>query len=103
MQQGTSLIVRKGPTLTDDTHALSMRTGSRPNQGLITTIRLAPADAEGDAVRHITTTVAPGGLASETLAVSPDSRLLAANPIFDPRAGLSLYQIDPATGELTLV
>jgi Lactonase, 7-bladed beta-propeller len=86
----------------------------RTNQGLITTIRVAPADASGEALRHVTTAVSPGGLATETIAVSPDGRLLAAlsmrntgqlpnDPIFDRRAGLSLYRIDAANGALSLV
>jgi DNA-binding beta-propeller fold protein YncE len=84
------------------------------NQGLITTIRVAAADATGDALKHVTTAVSPGGLATETIAVSPDGRLLAAlsmrntgqptsSPIFDNKAGLSLFRIDAATGALMLV
>jgi DNA-binding beta-propeller fold protein YncE len=86
----------------------------RTNQGLITSVRLAPADATGEALRHVTTAVSAGGLASESIAVSPDGRFLAAlslrntgqlpnDPIYDKRAGLSLFRIDAATGVLTLV
>jgi DNA-binding beta-propeller fold protein YncE len=86
----------------------------RTNQGLITSIRIAPADAVGDDIKHVTTAVSPGGLASESIAVSPDGTLLVAlslrntgqlpkDPIYDPRASLSLFRIDPTNGELKLV
>jgi DNA-binding beta-propeller fold protein YncE len=86
----------------------------RTNQGLITTIQVAAADAMGAAIRHVTTAVSLGGLATETIAVSPDGQLLAAlsmrntgqlvgDPLYDRQAGLTLYRIDPATGALSLV
>jgi DNA-binding beta-propeller fold protein YncE len=83
------------------------------NQGLITSIRVADPASSGDAARHFVSAVAPGGLASETIAVSPDGRLLAAlamrntgqltsDPIYDPRAALRLYSIDAGSGALVL-
>jgi DNA-binding beta-propeller fold protein YncE len=82
------------------------------NQGLLTTIRVAAPDAPADKVQHFTVAVAEGGLASETIAISPDGRFLVASsmrntgklksdPVYNPEASLGLYQINPQTGVLT--
>jgi hypothetical protein len=84
------------------------------NSGLLTSIRVADPTSGHDRARHLVAAVALGGLNSETIAVSPDGRLLAAlslrntgrlesEAFYDPRAALRLYRIDASTGELTLL
>jgi Lactonase, 7-bladed beta-propeller len=81
------------------------------NQGLLTTIRVAAPDTPADKVQHFTVAVAEGGLASETIALSPDGQFLVtssmrntgklkSDPIYNPEASLGLYQISPETGVL---
>jgi hypothetical protein len=82
------------------------------NQGLLTTIRVAAPDTPADKVQHFTVAVAEGGLASETIAISPDGQFvvtssmrntgkLKSDPIYNPEASLGLYRIDPETGVLS--
>ncbi|MFM7423551.1 MAG: beta-propeller fold lactonase family protein [Elainella sp.] len=79
------------------------------NQGLLTTIRVATPDAPADKAQHFTVAVVEGGLASESIAISPDGQFLVvssmrntgklkSDPIYNPEASLGLYQINPETG-----
>jgi DNA-binding beta-propeller fold protein YncE len=81
------------------------------NQGLLTTIRVAAPDTPTDKVQHFTVAVTEGGLASETIAISPDGQFivtssmrntgkLKSDPIYNPEAALGLYRIDSTTGVL---
>jgi DNA-binding beta-propeller fold protein YncE len=81
------------------------------NQGLLTTIRVAATDAPVDKAQHFTVAVVEGGLASESIAISPDGQFLVtssmrntgklkSDPIYNPEASLGLYQINSETGVL---
>jgi DNA-binding beta-propeller fold protein YncE len=81
------------------------------NRGTLTTIRVAAPEKEGD-YQNFAIAVTEGGLASETIAVSPDGQLLATSNmrntgqlksslIYDPEASLNLYRIDSTSGVLT--
>jgi Lactonase, 7-bladed beta-propeller len=84
------------------------------NTGLLTSIKIADPSSSGDAVKHFVSAVVAGGLNAETIAVSPDGKLLAALALrntgrlkseatYDPKAALRLYRINATSGELTLV
>jgi DNA-binding beta-propeller fold protein YncE len=86
----------------------------RVNQGLITSVRMASPDAPASAVNHQVAAVSPGGLSSESIAVSPDGRSLVAlamrntgqlknDPIYDKRASVLHFRIDSSNGTLTLL
>ena len=81
------------------------------NSGILTTIRVASTEEKGDR-QNFAVAVAEGGLASETIAVSPDSQFLAtsnmrntgqleSDPLYDSEASLNLYSIDDTSGILT--
>lgn len=84
------------------------------NQGLLTTIRVAAPDVSIDQAQHFTVAVTEGGLASETIAISPDGQFLIvssmrntgklrSDPIYNPEASLGLYRLNPETGALSKI
>ncbi|MEM6256674.1 MAG: beta-propeller fold lactonase family protein [Cyanobacteria bacterium P01_D01_bin.156] len=84
------------------------------NQGVLTTVRVAASDAPAEQAQHFTVAVAEGGLASETIAISPNGQFLVvssmrntgklrADPSYDPEASLGLYRINPETGVLSRI
>jgi DNA-binding beta-propeller fold protein YncE len=81
------------------------------NQGLLTTIQVARSNLPTDKAQHFTVAVSEGGLASESIAISPDGQFLVtssmrttgklkSDPTYSPEASLGLYQINPKTGVL---
>ena len=80
------------------------------NRGTLTTIRVASLESEDR--QNYSVAVAEGGLASETIAISPNGQflvssnmkntgLLESDPLYDPKASLNLYSIDETSGVLT--
>ena len=80
------------------------------NRGTLTTIQVASLEEEEQ--QNLTVAVAEGGLAAETIAVSPDGQFLVSSnmrntgqlesdPLYDPEASLNLYSIDSTSGVLT--
>ena len=79
------------------------------NRGTLTTIRVASPEEEQ---QNFAVAVTEGGLASETIAVSPNGQLLVtsnmrntgqleSDPLYDPEASLNLYSINGTSGVLT--